>query len=156
MEEYVCKRYDQQAIVLFYVCPFRATPMAHGPSQARVWIGTTAACLHHRHSNIRSEPCLQPTLQLMAMLDPWPTEHGQESENTSLWIWIWLVLLSLSYNGNYTKWLLFKIHKQFIQHNIKKINNQINKWAEDRNRNFTWEDLLMSNRHSKSLNITNH
>ena len=37
---------------------------AHGGSQARGLIGTTAAGLHHSHSNARSEPCLRPTPQL--------------------------------------------------------------------------------------------
>ena len=33
---------------------FRAAPSAYGGSQARVWIGATAAGLHHSHSNSRS------------------------------------------------------------------------------------------------------
>ena len=49
---------------------FRATPMAHGGSQARGRIGAIAAGLRHSHSNIRSELCLQPIPQLMAMRDP--------------------------------------------------------------------------------------
>ena len=68
-------------IYLFiYICPFffRAIPAACGISQARAQIGATAAGLHHSHSNVRSESHLQPTLQLMAMLDPRPTEQGQE------------------------------------------------------------------------------
>ena len=40
------------------------------PRLARNWIGATAAGLHHSHSNTGSEPCLQPTLQLSATLDP--------------------------------------------------------------------------------------
>ena len=50
--------------------PFRAIPMAHGGSQARGCIGATAACLHHSHSHVGPKLCLQPILQLMAMLDP--------------------------------------------------------------------------------------
>ena len=38
---------------------------------------TVAASLHHRHSNAGSKPHLPPTPQLMAMLDPQPTEWGQ-------------------------------------------------------------------------------
>ena len=49
---------------------FRAAPMACGGSQARGQIGTVAAGLHHSHSNVGSEPCLRPTLQLMAVPDP--------------------------------------------------------------------------------------
>ena len=37
---------------------FSATPAAYGGSQARGPIGATAACLHHSHSNARSEPHL--------------------------------------------------------------------------------------------------
>ena len=43
---------------LFFLCLFRATPMAHGSSQARGPIGATAAGLHHSHSNARSKPRL--------------------------------------------------------------------------------------------------
>ena len=48
----------------------RAAPMARGGSQTRGLIGAVAASLHHSHSNARSEPCLQPTPQLMATPDP--------------------------------------------------------------------------------------
>ena len=51
--------------------------MAYGSSQARGRIVTTAASLHHRHSNSGSEPHLQPTPQLRATLDTQPTEWGQ-------------------------------------------------------------------------------
>ena len=47
-----------------------ATPMAHGDSQARGLMGAVAACLRHSHSNMGSEPFLQPTPQLMAMPNP--------------------------------------------------------------------------------------
>ena len=43
--------------LFFFFCPFRATHSAYGGSQARGWIGTTAASLHHSHSNTRFEPC---------------------------------------------------------------------------------------------------
>ena len=49
---------------------FRATPVAYGISQARGQIRATAAGLHHIHSNVGSEPCLQPTPQLTATSDP--------------------------------------------------------------------------------------
>ena len=54
---------------IFYFLLFRAAPAAYGGSQARSQIGATPASLHHSYSNIRSEPRLQPTPQLMAMLD---------------------------------------------------------------------------------------
>ena len=46
---------------------FRATPEAYG---VRDQIGATAAWPTPSHSNVGSEPCLQTTPQLMAMLDP--------------------------------------------------------------------------------------
>ena len=55
-----------------------ATPMAYGGSQARGRIIATAAGLYHSHSNAGSKLCLWPTPQVMAMLDPQPTEQGQE------------------------------------------------------------------------------
>ena len=48
-------------INLFLFCLFRAIPMAYGSSQARGWIGTAAAGLHHSHSNARSKPQLRAT-----------------------------------------------------------------------------------------------
>ena len=44
--------------------------MADGGSQARDQFRAVAAGLYHSHSNKGSEPCLLPTPQLMAMLDP--------------------------------------------------------------------------------------
>ena len=51
-------------------CLFRATPATYGDSQARGRTGAVAARLHHRHSDVWSEPSLRPTPQLMATLDP--------------------------------------------------------------------------------------
>ena len=56
--------------VLFFFFLFRAAPVACGSSQARGQIGAVGASLRHSHSNVGSEPRLQPTPQLMAMLDP--------------------------------------------------------------------------------------
>ena len=61
--------YNAISFYVFILC-FRATPAAYGSSQARGWIRATSAGLHHTHSNTGSKPCLQPTPQLMAMLDP--------------------------------------------------------------------------------------
>ena len=58
-------------------CLFRAAPMTYGGCQARGRIGAVAAVLHHSHSNAVSELCLQPTPQLTATPDPYPTEQGQ-------------------------------------------------------------------------------
>ena len=56
--------------ILFYFLLFRANPVTYGSSQARGWIGATAASLYHSHSNTGSEPYLRPTPQLMATLGP--------------------------------------------------------------------------------------
>ena len=53
--------------VFFLLC--NVTSVAHGGSQARGGIGAVATGLCHSHSNIRSEPHLQPIPQLMATLD---------------------------------------------------------------------------------------
>ena len=42
-------------------------------------LGVVATGLCHSHSNVGSELPLGPTPQLMAMLDPQPTEQGQGS-----------------------------------------------------------------------------
>ena len=57
-------------IYLFVFCLLRATPVAHGGSQARDLIGAVAAGLHHSHSIARSEPHLRPIPQLMVTPDP--------------------------------------------------------------------------------------
>ena len=60
----------------FVFFPFLGSlPMAY--IQAKGQKGAVAAGLQHSHSNARSELHLQPTPQLMAMLDPEPTEQGQ-------------------------------------------------------------------------------
>ena len=48
----------------FVVVVFRAAPMSYGGSQDRGQIRATAASLHHSHSNLGSEPHLQPMAQL--------------------------------------------------------------------------------------------
>ena len=53
----------------FFFCLFRAEPVAHGGSQARVPVRTVAG-LHQSHSSARSELQLRPTPQLTATPDP--------------------------------------------------------------------------------------
>ena len=49
---------------------FRAVPVVYGSFQARGQIAAAVAGLHHSRSNPGSEPQLQLTSQLAAMLDP--------------------------------------------------------------------------------------
>ena len=55
-------RFSNSLLHFFFL--FRAAPAAYGISRASVQMGATAAGPHHRHSNTRSELCLQPTPQL--------------------------------------------------------------------------------------------
>ena len=73
-------------------------PAAYGGSQARGQIEATSAGLYHSHSNVGSEPHLQPTPQLVAMLDPQPTKRGQVS-NLHLHRY-WSDLFLLRHHGN--------------------------------------------------------
>ena len=56
-----------KALSLFF---FRAALAAYGVSQARGLIRATAAGLRHNHSNLGSEPRLQPTPQFKSTSDP--------------------------------------------------------------------------------------
>ena len=59
--------YPNHALFLFFFSLlFRALPEAYGGFQARDLMGAAAA----GHSNTRSEPCRQPTPQVMATMDP--------------------------------------------------------------------------------------
>ena len=75
------------SMLLSILCPFiyfflflffpRATPVTWSfPGWGL--IGAVAASLHHSYSNAWSEPHLQPTLQLMAMRDPYPLSKARD------------------------------------------------------------------------------
>ena len=74
------KKTNFHIYLLFYF--FRAIPTVHGSSQARGWMGATAAHLHH--SNSRCKPRLWPTPQLKAMPDPSLTHCKGQGSNWSL------------------------------------------------------------------------
>ena len=57
---------------------FRAKHVPYECSQARGWLGAVAVTLHHSHSKARSELCLQPTPQLMAMPDLNPLRETRD------------------------------------------------------------------------------
>ena len=73
---------------------------ATGGSQARGRIGAVAAGLHHSHSNTNmgSEPCRQPTPQLMARPDPGPLSEAKD--RTHVLMDNSRVLKRLSHSGN--------------------------------------------------------
>ena len=64
------KYFKEVFVCLFCFCLFRAALTAYGSSQARGRIGSTAASLHHSHSQATAEQRLWPMPQLRAMRDP--------------------------------------------------------------------------------------
>ena len=89
--KYCCNQWSLY-FLLFFCWPFvffRAAPMAYGCSQARGWIGATAAGLYYSHSNARSEPCLKPTTQLTPTPDLCPLREARDqTHNLMVPSWI--------------------------------------------------------------------
>ena len=66
---------------IFFFFSLGPLPTAYGGSRARGLIGAVDPGLCQSHSNVGFQPCLWPTSQLMATLDPQPTEQGQGSHS---------------------------------------------------------------------------
>ena len=76
-----------------------AAPVACRSSQARSWIRATTAGAHHSHSNLGSEPHLQPTPCGNARLTYWERPGIKPASSQTLCC----ILNPLNHNGNSSK-----------------------------------------------------
>ena len=59
-------------------------------------------------------------------------------------------------NETTNKELIAKVYKQLTQLNTREINDFIKKWIKELNRYFSKEDIQMTKKHKKMLNITHY
>ena len=69
---------DLFVCLFVFVFVFLGLYLRHVEVQARDQIGAEAVSLRNSHSNVGSEPCLQPILQLLETPDPKPLSKARD------------------------------------------------------------------------------